>query len=137
MNVGYVYLGEAAGARIVRYGVGFTQVGNSYAFDVRTWEARPFGSDGEGVFRDIVILIRHTAGYNITVVPYVDDVAQPLQTFSGIAPPGGQGVAVARVRAWVQLRGNRLSVQVYTNTLLGDTEFVDVFYSFTPIRMTP
>lgn len=137
MNVGYVYLGEQAGARIVRYGVGFSQVGNPYTFDVRTWEARPFGSDGEGVFRDLVILLRHTAGYNFTVTPYVDDVALPPQTFSGAAPPGAQTAAVVRVRVWIQARGNRLSVEVATNSLPGDTELVDIFYSFTPIRSTP
>ena len=120
-----------------RYGAGYTQVGNAYNLQCRTWPARPFGENGEGVFRLIVALIRHTNGYNVRVTPIVDDVLLAPSSFSGGSPPGGQSEAIVRCEAWIQSgaqRGNRVEAIFETLAVLGETELVDLSYSAVLIR---
>src|SRR5260370_42666418 len=107
-TVGYLYLGEANGARIVRADVGFGQVGTAYNMDVWTWDDRPVGDDGVAYFRWVEALVKHTAGYNLTVQGVVDGipVAQPV-AFSVGPPPNASKEAIDRLRIWVRKRGNR------------------------------
>lgn len=135
MATGYLYLGEATGGRLVRADVGFGQVGGTYNLDVWTWDDRPVGDDGVAYFRWVEALIKHTAGYNLTVQGVVDGVpvGQP-QPFSAGPPPNNSKEAIAPLRVWVRKRGNRIGVMVTTTGVLGYTELVDVAYSSAPIR---
>jgi hypothetical protein len=133
----YTYVGEAAGARILRYGVGFSQVGDSYQLDVQTWPLRPAGDVGDVVFRTIDVLLRHTAGYSVDVTPIVDGVAQVPQSFGGGAPAAGLLEEVVQIQAYVGMRGNSIAARVTSRSLLGETDLVDVNASFSVIRLTP
>lgn len=130
---GALYLGEAAGGRILRAGQGFTQVGDAYQFEVSTWDDRPLGDDGEAIFRWVTALVGHTAGYAIRVTPIVDGVAVGDFDFTGGVPAAGTS-EVVRLRCWPMRRGNRISAIVKTTSILGPTELVDVQYGYAPIR---
>jgi len=135
--MGYVYVGEAAGARIIRYGVGFGSVGDPYQLEVRYWDAYPFGQDGEGVVRELVAFIRHTAGYNVEVVPVVDGAELSASRFSGGGPPGGLTEELVECRAAVFQRCTRIGAIVRTVQVLGETEVVDVGYQPIVLRESP
>jgi hypothetical protein len=135
--VGYLYVGEAAGARILRYGSGFTQIGDSYQLDVETWPLRPAGDVGDVVFRTIDVLVRHLLGYNVDVIPIVDGVPQTAQSFNGGAPGGGLQEEVVSIQAYVGMRGNAVAARVKSRNLLGETEVVDINASFSIVRQTP
>jgi hypothetical protein len=134
VSAGYVYLGEAAGGRIFRVGIGVAQVGDPYQMDVYTWDDRPLGDDGECMFRWLTVLVRHTTGYNLKIVPVVDGTPQLPASFSSGPPPGALLEALDRLRVWPMKRGNRLGVQVTTQQLLGPLELVDIEYGYAPIR---
>lgn len=135
----YAYLGEAAGARVFRYGVGFTQVGDAYQFDIETWPVRPAGSMGDCVFRTIDVILRHVNGYNVEITPITDGVAGAPVQFSGGPPPLGELEEVVPVQAPIfrGTRGNSLAARVRTLSVLGETEIVDVGWSGAVIRTTP
>lgn len=135
--MGYVYLGEAVGARIIRYGVGSSSVGDPYRLEVRYWDAYPFGQDGEGVVRELVAFIRHMAGYNVELVPVVNGVELPASQFSGGGPSGGLTEALAECRAAVFQRCTRIGAIVRTVQVLGETEIVDVGYQPILLRESP
>ncbi|HYL22502.1 MAG TPA: hypothetical protein VEU74_12125 [Gemmatimonadales bacterium] len=138
MPGGYVYLGEAAGGRILRTSVGSVQVGDPYNLDVYTWDDRPAGDNGEGVFRWLTVLLKHTNGYNVNITPVIDGVPRGTgANFSAGPPPSSELEEVARLTQWPMARGNRMGVIVTTLQLLGPTELVDVEYSFAPIRTGP
>jgi len=137
-NVGYVYLGEAAGARIIRADVGFSQVGDPYNLDAETWSDRPLGDAGEVDFRWVMALVKHTQGYNLQIQPFVDGDPVGLPTaFSAGPPPGTRMEAIDRLFVWVQKRGNRVDVQLTTLQVLGYTELVDIVYGYLPIKEGP
>lgn len=133
----YTYFGEAAGARILRYGIGFTQVGDSYQLDVQTWPLRPAGDVGDVAFRTIDVLLRHVAGYDVEVIPIVDGVPQLVQGFNGGAPAGGLQEAVVPIQAYVGKRGNAVAARIRSRSLVGEINLVDVNASFAVIRSTP
>lgn len=130
---GYLYLGESAGGRIIRTGVGVTQIGDPYQLELYTWDDRPLGDDGECIFRWLTAIVRHTMGYAIQVTPIVDGVPSNPSAFSGGAPPAGTE-AVERLRSWPLKRGNRIAALVKTTQIFGPTELVDVQFGYTPIR---
>jgi hypothetical protein len=132
-----VYVGEASGPRIIRYGVGVSQVGDPFQLEVRYWDAYPFGQDGEGVIRELVGFIRHTAGYNVDLVPIVDGVELSASRFSGGAPGGGLTEAIAECRAAVFRRCTRIGAILRTVQVLGETELVDVGYQPIVLRESP
>lgn len=137
-NVGYVYLGEAAGARIIRADVGFGQVGDPYQMDALSWSDRPLGDAGEVDFRWAMALVKHQQGYNLSLQPFVDgDPAGGPFNFSAGPPPGSRIEAVDRLLFWILRRGNRLDVQLTTLAVLGYTELVDIVYGWLPIKEGP
>lgn len=131
---GYVYFGEAAGARIIRYGVGYTQVGGAYNLETGTWDFYPATDAGEGIFRNLVLTVRHTNGYNVSMQAQVDTSILPLATFNGGPPVAGLLEERATCRSWLMRRGKRLIVTLKTIQLLGETEFADLWCSYLPIR---
>ncbi len=134
MPAGSLYLGEAAGGRIIRTAVGVGQIGDPYQLELYTWDDRPLGNDGEAVFRWLTVLLRHTLGYNVSVQPVVDGVPLNSGTFSAGPPPASALEEVARLRVWPLARGNRIGAIVKTVALLGPTEVVDVAYGYVAIR---
>lgn len=133
----YTYFGEAAGARILRYGSGYSQIGDSYQLDIETLPLRPAGDVGDVVFRTIDVLLRHVLGYDVDIIPIVDGVPQPTQSFNGGAPAGGLQETVVPIQAFVGKRGNAIAARVRSRSLLGETEVVDINASFAVIRLTP
>ena len=133
----YVYFGEAEGARVFRYGSGYSQVGDAYAFDVQTHPMRPGGSVGDVVFRTIDLLLRHKLGYAVEITPIVDGVDQDAQQFGGGAPSGSLLEDTVEIHAYVAKRGNNVSARVRTLSLSGETEIVDLLSSHSVIRSTP
>lgn len=136
MAQGYLYLGEAAGGRILRYGTGFTQIGTAYQLQARTWDFRPAGRGGKATFRTLTALVRHTQGYNVRVTPIVDDVVLPARTFSSGPPSGGRADEVASCVCGVHLAGNHIAALFETLSLLGETELVDLVVSPVVVRVT-
>lgn len=135
MAGGYLYLGEAAGARIIRSGVGYSQVGDPYNLEHKTWDVYPAGDEGESLFRTLVALVRHTNGYNVSLQPILDGVPLVVKQFSG-GPPAAGTEGVATCRYWVRARGTRFAAIFKTLTVLGETELVDLFTTPVPIRVT-
>jgi hypothetical protein len=135
--VGYLYLGESAGARILRYGLAFSQIGDGYQLDVETLPMRPAGDVGDVVFRTIDVLLRHVLGYDVDIIPIVDGVEQAAQSFSGGSPPGGLTQETKQLQAFVGKRGNAVAARVKSRSVLGETELVDVAASFSVVRLTP
>lgn len=131
---GYLYYGEAAGGRIIRAGVGFSQIGDAYAFEVSTWGEFPAEDEGEVIFRTLVAKIRHTNGYDVTLQAVVDDLAQAVQGFSGGPPSGGRSEELATCRVWLMKRGTQLAVIFKAQNLTGDVELADLATAFIPIR---
>jgi len=134
---GYLYFGEATGARILRYGVGRTQVGTAYQFEARTWDDLPGGHAGDAYFREIQVDLRHSAGYDVEVTPEVDGVAQVPQVFTGAAPPAGQAEAVPSLTVNVAARGARLACQVRSRSLPGPLELVNIQHTRLLISPAP
>lgn len=130
-SAGFLYLGEAAGPRILRYGVGFSQVGDGYQLEVKYWDGFPFGETGEGVVRSIITYVRHTNGYQVAVVPVLDGVEDTARSFSGGAPGGGLTEAIAKCVVPLFRRCTRLGAIVRTTALLGETEIIDT--TFVPV----
>ena len=133
----YLYFGERAGARILRYGTGFSQVGDAYQMDVETHARFPAGEFGDMVGRTVDVLVRHTLGYEVDVTPIVDAVVGTAQRFSGGPPSGGSLDETKQLQGYVGKRGNRLAVRVRTTTLSGEIELLDVQMSTATIRTTP
>ena len=135
--MGYTYFGESAGGRILRYGVGVSQVGGTYQLEMRPWEIRPAGEAGRVVFRTITCIVRHTAGYDISIQPVVDGRPLTVQRFSGGAPAAGLLEAESAMSAIVFVPGNRLDcILKSVNLLAGELEVIDLQATFQPIRST-
>ena len=133
--MGYTYFGETAGGRVIRYGVGVTQVGDGYQLEVRSWDVRPAGESGRVVFRKITGLLRHTAGYDIEVTPVLDGRPLPSNRFNGGPPPAGLLEAVIGFEVPVFGPGNRLDAILESVTLAaGELELVDLQVVYAPVR---
>lgn len=129
---GNLYFGEAAGGRIIRGGIGFSQIGDAYQLELSTWDDRPFGEDGEGILRWMTAVVRHTNGYAIALTPVADGVELGPFTFNAGAPPGSD--ALARLTCQPKVRCNRIAAIVKTTQILGPIELVDVVYGYKLIR---
>lgn len=135
--MGYVYVGESARGRLIRYGIGFSQIGDGYNLEVRYWDSPVMGDVGDFVCRQVTALIRHTGGYAVQVIPVLDGLELPAQSFSGGAPAGGKTEDVAVCAARVFRRARSVGAIVKTTSLLGETEIVDCQFSYVPLRPTP
>jgi len=146
MQTGNVYLGERDGERIFRYGNGaYTQEARTgdigfifgYQLELQSWPVFPFGNHGEGVFRWVTALLKHSNGYHVRLTAYVDELEITFKDFAGGPAPGGTLSQVVRCPLWLQLRGNRLAFALRSLALSGEFELVDVLYQPILIRMGP
>jgi len=127
-----LYLGEADGARILRYGVGIAQVGDDYQLEAETWELIPAGEMGDCVFRSVGVSFEYTNGYHIGITPIVDGVELPESTFTG----SGSGID-GQAQAFVRHRGTQLAVRVRTLSRTGDLRLMNIQVSYSPLRQWP
>jgi hypothetical protein len=126
-----LYLCERAGARILAFGTGITQVGTNYQLDVYTWDALPVGEVGDALFRSIDVSLNAAAAFILGVTPIVDGEALPEQTFSRA------GVGNTVCQAFIAVRGARLAARIRTLSRSGALELSNIAYSVVPIRTIP
>lgn len=138
----YVYVAEAAGARILRYGDVSTRLDSggapqAYKLRVETWDLEPSGEVGDNVFRSIDVKVRHVNGYSVTVTPIVNGVADQPQSFSGGPPPGGLLEEYVEVQAPIAIRGTKIAAIVEVDSAAGEQDVVNVSASGVPLRRVP
>jgi hypothetical protein len=133
--MGYVYFGEDSGARIVRYGVGYTQLDNDYVGEVQTWDLEPAGEVGDVVFRSVDCKVRHTLGYSITVEVYVDGTYLTEELFTSSPPSGTEAYALLQVP--IAERGSRIRAVMEISDGYGEVEVVNISASGMPLRKVP
>jgi hypothetical protein len=126
-----LYLGEADGARILRVGVGISQLGDDYQLDLTTWDLVPAGDVGDCGFRSIDVAILASNSYDIGITPIVDGVEQDEQEFTG------SGSGEFQLQAFLALRGARIAARVRTLSRAGDIEIHSVSASFVILRKSP
>lgn len=133
---GYLYWGESDGGRIIRTGTtGTTYVTtagtSSVLSSVETVDVEPMGPSGDCVFRSVVVAIKYTNGYALSVTSYVDDTALATQTFSG------SGSGKTDLAAWIKNRGSRCRVVVTLTSRTGDVTFENIVLWHIPMRGFP
>lgn len=133
-------IGQAAGGQVLAVGQGPTDWSGTAAVPVlascTTHDMFPGGTGGSCVFRGVVVVVRHDAGYALTVTPVVDGVAQPAQAFNGGAPAAGSDGLVT-LRAPLSVRGTRLAAVVQETQAFGNFELANVAAQFVVIRTAP
>lgn len=130
--MGTTYVGEANGARIIRNGIGLTQVGDGpYQVDFETWDIVPAGEMGDVSFRSIDVSLKVGNGYSLGITPILDGVALAEQQFSGA------GTGQVQAQAFIAERGTRIAARVRTLALAGDVEILDVSAAFWVLRRSP
>lgn len=132
--MGYVYAGESGRGRIIRCGIGYDQVGDPYEIELRTWDLRPVGDVGECVFRTVLAVIRHTAGYSLQITPVLDGVPLTPQRFTGGPPDAAKLEDVVSLEALVFTTGNAISAIIESVDLPGELELIDLAATYFPIR---
>lgn len=127
-----LYLCESAGARILAYGSGISQIGTEYQFDLVTWEDIPSGESGDNLFRSIDAALKPVGNYSIGITPTIDGVDLSEQAFSGV----GNGTPVV-CQAFVSQRGARISARLRSFSRGGDIELEQLSAMVLPIRNFP
>lgn len=128
---GQLYLGEAAGARIIKVGQGIVQVGDDFDLELTTWDLVPAGEVGDCGFRSIDVTIKCTNGYAVLITPIIDGVELTEQLFTG------SGAGQFQLQAFVAARGARIAATVRTSGRTGDVEIFSVSCSFVVLRKSP
>jgi hypothetical protein len=126
-----LYLCEAAGARILAYGSGISQIGTNYQASVETWDDLPLGEMGVNLFRSVYVALSSTGAFQVGVTPTIDDVDLPEQLFSGA------GSGQTKCEAFIGQRGTRISATVRTISRTGDVEIENISTTSVPIRAFP
>jgi hypothetical protein len=126
-----LYLCEAIGARIIAFGIGASQIGDDYQFELETWDFIPSGEVGDNLFRSINVALRHTGSFTLGVTPIVDGVDLAEQVFSR----AGSGETTCQ--ALVQARGARCAARIRTIARGGDLEIENLSATFVGIRVFP
>lgn len=131
----FLYLGEKTGGRILRYGVGLTDVTDASTtavlFEAESWDVMPGGEVGDVVFRGVSATVKATNGYSVRITPCLDGTALTPQDFSG------SGAGVFACQAFVAERGNRMKATVEQLTRTGDLELMSLEVESRTIRATP
>lgn len=135
-----LFIGEAAGARILRCDTGRTDVTaegtQDVLLDLECHDNYPGGETADLVFRSCDLAIKHDSGFALMVTPILDGVSQPPQSFSGTAPPAGQDGG-AEPQAFIAQRGTRLAIHAQQTAATGDVQILDLTTSFVLIRVAP
>lgn len=122
---------ESAGARILAWNQGISQVGTEYQVDLLTWEDIPLGMVGDNLFRSIDVSFKHIGAFIAGITPIIDGVSQTEQTFSA------SGSGITTCQAFIALRGARIAARIRTTSRSGTVEIEDVKHAFVPIREFP
>lgn len=126
-----LYLCESAGARLLEYGTGITQIGTEFQLDLKTWGMLPAGEVGDNSFRSIDVVVDHENGYNVGITPIVDGVDQPEQFFSAV------GSGLAQLQAFFAIRGTEVAARVRTLSKTGAVFVRNISCAHVVIRTTP
>lgn len=126
-----LYLCEKAGARILAYGDGISQVGDDYQAALETWEVFPEGETGRNMFRAILVAIDAVGAHTIGVTPIIDGAALPEQLFSG------SGDGEETYRAFFAKAGTAIACRIRTILRSGPLEVKNVSYAVFPVRAFP
>lgn len=127
-----LYLCEHTGARILAFGIGTTQIGDNYQFELETWDLVPSGEVGDNLFRSVNVALRATGAFVLGVTPIVDGADLAEQIFSR----AGSGEVVCQA-VFQSGRGARCAARVRTIDRSGDLEIENVSVTFVPIRVFP
>lgn len=127
-----LYLCEAEGARILAFGIGNSQIGDEYQFELETWDWVPSGEVGDNLFRSINVSLKAVGAFVLGVTPIVDGVDLTEQVFSSAG--GGEVVCQAVFQSG---RGARCAARVRTIDRSGDLEIENVSITYVPIRVFP
>lgn len=127
-----LYLCEQNGARIIAFGIGNSQIGDEYQFQLDTWDLIPSGEVGDNLFRSVNVSVKAAGAFVLGVTPIVDGVEMTEQVFS--SPGMGEVVCQAFVQSG---RGARCSARVRTIDRSGDLEIENVSVTYVPIRVFP
>ena len=138
----YLYIGQADGPRVLRYGEGFKLVqsdGSSVVYKSRleVWDTGPAGPVGDVVFRSVDVKLRHTLGYLVTITPIVDGVAENSETFSAGPPAGAQLEEYVELQVPLAKRGTDISAIVELDSAYSTQDVVTVQASGVPLRLVP
>ncbi len=138
----FLYLGQADGPRILRYGEGHKLVqsdGSSvvYKSRIEVWDTGPAGPVGDVVFRSIDVKLRHTLGYLVTITPIVDGVAENSETFSAGPPAGGLLEEYVELQVPISRRGVEVAAIVELDSLYAVQDVVQVQASGVVLRLVP
>jgi len=127
-----LYLGESAGARILQFGVGISQIGDNYQASFETWDVLPAGEMGDCIFRSLGVSFAYDNGYAIGITPIVDGIALGEATFTG----SGSSVN-GQAQYFFAQRGTRLACQVRTLSRNGNLRWYNVQWSGAVLRVWP
>lgn len=135
-----LFVGEAAGARVIQIGLGTSDVTASETtpvlFDLTTHDIYAGGPGASVQYAGIVVTLRHDAGFHVGVTPIVDGLSLTEQFFQATAPaPGSDGVVT--IRAPFRARGVRIAARVRQTQADGTIEVVDVAGQAYVIREAP
>lgn len=126
-----VYYCEASGNRLFQYGVGLTQLGESYQPFLSTWDLTPAGENGVCIFRSINAELYQSNGYLIAITPVIDGVPLASQVFQGV------GTGEVRLEAPFAVRGTRISAQLQMIDISGEMQLRNIRATYVPIRVWP
>lgn len=153
--VQFTLVGEANGGRVIKLEEGVTDLGFARggtevagviqdAFggpdvDFFSKPYTPLGESGICQFRRIFLAIRHTAGFKVLVIPYVDGIelvdleGDDQQVQLTVAAPVGPG-EIAYIEIPVSGRGTSLQFRIRTGVIAGDFYIEGAGIGFTPVR---
>jgi len=135
-----LFIGEAAGARVIQTAAGVVDVTASgiqdVLMDVTTHPIFAAGGAGLALYRIVDVEIRHDAGYFIGITPIVDGVALAEQTFSQVPPPAGT-FGVSKSKAFFTAKGTAIAARVRMTQATGTVELADIGVSFAVLRQSP
>lgn len=139
-------VGEASGGRVFSLG------GQGVILDVAlargsgpdaSWESKPYSPAGEGgivVFRRIIVAIKHSAGFAITVTPYVDGTelmradGTTSQARTKTVTRGPGGLEMEYVEFPIMGRGTSLEFTLTTGAVSGDFYIEGLIIGHEPVR---
>lgn len=135
-----LFVGEAAGARVIQTGTGLADVTTGdpldVLFDATTHPLFPAGGAGTCLFRFIDVEIRHDTGFAIGITPIVDGI--PLvEQFANAPPPVSGATAIDHAKARFAQRGTSIAARVRMTKATGSMELADMAVAYTVLRSAP
>lgn len=127
-----MFIGEAAGGRVLAVSQGLHSLDTDHQGDVTTWDYAPAGEMGDCVFRSVGVSFTASNGWSLGVTVYVDGVSLGETAF------GGDGATEnGQAQVFVKRRGTRIAVRVRTLSRAGTFALSNVQVSYQNMRAWP